>query len=150
MKNELDVLLKGRRLDRIIDKIFSLARKDTGLKQIELEILIYLYEKPDATASEIISDMGFNKGHVSQAFKHLCDEGYLVPRIDNIDRRFVFYDATEKSKPVMEHAASLRDKFRNLLTENISEADLKEFIRCTKLISNNVDRLLKDFPEEDA
>ena len=51
MADNLDIVLRGRKLKRISDIAFGELRKKYGIKQLEVEILIYLSRNPESSAS---------------------------------------------------------------------------------------------------
>ena len=81
MADNLDIVLRGRKLKRISDIAFGELRRKYGLKQLEVEILIYLSRNPEASASTFIKEMGLNKGQVSVAMDNLSSGGFLFTRI---------------------------------------------------------------------
>ena len=58
MSDNLDIILRGRKIKRISDIAFGELRRKYGLKQLEVEILIYLSRNPGASASTFIKQMG--------------------------------------------------------------------------------------------
>ena len=104
MSDNLDIILRGRKIKRISDIAFGELRKKYGIKQLEVEILIYLSRNPESSASSFIKEMGLNKGQVSVAMDNLSSGGFITLKRDNKDHRYSHASVTEKALPVLEEA----------------------------------------------
>ena len=73
-----------------------------SLKQIELDILLFLANNPPYdTARDIAELRGLAKSNLSTAIERLSGDGYLTSRVDPRDRRFAHLSLTEKARPVV-------------------------------------------------
>lgn len=143
MSGEVDVILRGRKFKRMVEHIFEDIRKKYDLRQIEIELLFYLSEEPNASASDIYRNLNLNKGQVSQALDHLCRNGYLQSRIDPADRRYVSYEMLEKASVIIEEGIVIRDSMQSLLFAGLTEEELKVMEHLTEKISLNIDRIVE-------
>ena len=67
---------------------FQPLAREYGLNQLEIDILLFLYNNPDCnTASDIVELRGLAKSNVSTAIERLHREGYLEVTPDRTNRR---------------------------------------------------------------
>ena len=107
---ELDVLLRGRKFKRLVDDLYRDFRDRYGLKQAEVDVLVFLCEFPDRTPTEIAWELCMNKGHVSIATDGLCKKAYLLSERDAKDRRIVHFTVTEKGRTVNREILQVKDQ----------------------------------------
>jgi DNA-binding MarR family transcriptional regulator len=75
-------------------------RKDTGLAQMELQIIFSISQFPVAATVGIIHrQTGFNKGQISVCVGNLYDKGYLM-KIKNEKTQFDSFVLSDKGKEI--------------------------------------------------
>ena len=141
MADNLDIVLRGRKLKRISDIAFSELRRKYGLKQLEVEILIYLSRNPGASASTFIKEMGLNKGQVSVAMDNLSSGGFITLKRDNKDHRYSHASVTEKALPVLEEAEKLKVMYEIMIFSGISPEDAFSFWNVSKKMMANLEKI---------
>ena len=141
MQNDkaLNVILYGRKFKKMTDRIYEKLRQEYDLKQIEVEILYYLSQRPEDSACDIYRNLYLNKGHVSQALSSLCKKGFLKASIDPDDRRYISYSIQKKGSNMIEETGRIKtEMFKNLL-RGIKEEDLIVMRRVSEILSKNID-----------
>ncbi len=141
MADNLDIVLRGRKLKRISDIAFGELRRKYGLKQLEVEILIYLSRNPESSASSFIKEMGLNKGQVSVAMDNLSSGGFITLKRDNKDHRYSHASVTEKALPVLEEAEKLKVLYEKMIFSGISPEDAFSFWNVSKKMMANLEKI---------
>ena len=139
INDDLNVILKGRKFKKMLDYIYEDLRNKYALRQIEIEIMMYLAKRPNDSASDIYRNLYMNKGHVSQAMNNLCVKGYLNACVDSKDRRYVSYAITEKGKSMIDETTIIRKSINEQLFQGISEEELRAIERAAAIIGDNID-----------
>ena len=137
--DELQVVLGGRKFRKLMERNFWDLRKRYGLREIEIEIMLYLSNRPGDSASCICRNLYMNKGHVSQALNSLCVNGFLNILPAAGDRRFINYEITDKGRALLKETTRLRNSFYEKLLDGISPEELKVLEHTTSVISRNLD-----------
>ena len=141
INEQVDAILKGRKFRKMLEHFYEKLRDKYSLKQIELEIIFYLSQRPHDSASDICRNLYLNKGHVSQSMNNLCVKEYLNSYTDSSDRRYVSYDITKKGKVVIEDIISINNSIYEQLLTGISESELKVIDKVVTILSDNMERL---------
>ena len=141
MADNLDIVLRGRKLKRISDIAFGELRRKYGLKQLEVEILIYLSRNPESSASSFIKEMGLNKGQVSVAMDNLSSGGFITLKRDNKDHRYSHASITEKTLPVLEEAEKIKVLYEKMIFSGISPEDAFSFWNVSKKMMANLEKI---------
>ncbi len=141
MSDNLDIVLRGRKIKRISDIAFGELRRKYGLKQLEVEILIYLSRNPESSASTFIKEMGLNKGQVSVAMDNLSSGGFITLTRDNKDHRFSHASITEKTLPVLEEADKLRIMYDKMIFSGFSPEEASSFWQALEKILINLEKI---------
>ncbi len=141
-KDDLSVILRGRKFKKMLEHLYESLRAKYGLRQIEIDIMMYLGQCPTDTASDISRALCINKGHVSQAMNNLCVSGYLNSYEDKNDRRFVSYEITDKGKLLIDETNVIKETINLKLFKGISKEEMKFLERITFIISDNLDHII--------
>lgn len=144
MNGQFEAALRGRKFKRFVEHTFDVIREKYGLRQIEIDLLLYLWNEPGATASEISRVLELNKGQVSQSFDRLVKEGYLEIGTDPSDRRYNTYSMTEKSKTMIGHAESIRKCASEKIFNGISKEELACAERVYSKVLENIEHLMAE------
>lgn len=144
MDEKLNVILRGRKFKKLISQMFGEIRKKYDLRQIEIEILLYLNQNPNTNASEIYRALYVNKGHVSQAMDKLCKQGFLESEHDKNDRRYVSYIITSAGKEVIAESILLRECMKKQVFVGFSEEEFEMMRKISAKICDNIDRMQID------
>lgn len=141
MNDKMDAILRGRKFKKLADMTFKSVRSRYDMKQIEVEVLFFLYNNPEATSSDIYRTLTLHRGHVSMAMDDLCKKGYLRAEQDKNDRRYVSYEMTAGGKEVAEEIAKLWFDMKGRLFDGITTEELEYTKRILTKVSDNIDKL---------
>lgn len=139
--DDYNVILRGRKFKKMLDHLYEDMREKYGLRQIEIDIMMYLGQYPGDNASDISRNMYINKGHVSQAMNNLCVDGYLNAHVDENDRRYVSYDITAKGKALIDETTLIKNTINKQLFQGITKEEKILFEKVTTVISDNLDHI---------
>lgn len=137
----LDVLLRGRKFKRLVDDLYRDFRDRYGLKQAEVDVLVFLCEFPDRTPTEIAWELCMNKGHVSIATDGLCKKAYLLSERDAKDRRIVHFTVTEKGRTVNREILQIKDQVNACLFGGLTDHELDTLCAITAKLIAKIDEL---------
>lgn len=141
MNGQLDDILRGRKFKKAVRGRFENIRRKFGIRQVEVEILLYLHRYPDASAAQMCSDLELNKGHVSRALLNLCDNDFIVSSVNPSDRRRTKYDILEKGKQFLVEAEAVRTQTLHLMTEGITPEEMKVIRSAAVKMLRNMEKL---------
>lgn len=141
INDEFNVILKGRKFKKMLDNVYESLRDKYDLRQIEIEIMMYLAQRPGDSASDIYRNLYMNKGHISQAMNNLCVKGYLSAHVDSNDRRYVSYEITEKGRSMIDETSIIKSSINEQLLHGITEEELRVVERVAAIISDNLVRV---------
>jgi len=137
---ELDVLLRGRKFKKMIEQIYRNLRVQYDLKQVEVEVLLYLGLMPDISSTELASELALQKGHVSVAMFALCEKGYLRSEQSRKDRRMVHFHITEKGEKVRREIEQIKHKVNEQILKDFTEEEVATLESLTRKLLNNVEQ----------
>lgn len=136
--SEFRLLLRGREFKKMADELYSEFRDRYGLKQVEVDVLVYLGAYPDKSSTEIAKELYLHKGHVSLATDGLCRKGYLLAEHDRNDRRYVRYEITAEGEKVYREIAGVRDRIDSRIFNGFSEAEKRTVMELGRRILDNI------------
>lgn len=142
---ELDVLLRGRKFKRLVDDLYRDFRDRYGLKQAEVDVLMFLCEFPDRTPTEIARELCMNKGHVSIATDGLCKKEYLLSERDAKDRRIVHFTVTDKGRAVNREILQIKDQVNERIFGDLSKKELNALCAITAKLIAKIDALSEHY-----
>ncbi len=135
--SDIDLVLRGRKIKRTVDRIYRELREKYGLKQVEVDVLLYQSMFPEKVSSEIAKEIYIPKGHVSLAMDGLTKKGYVESERDQNDRRFVRFSITEEGRKIVEVIEKLKNEINAGLLDGLTEEEKKQLANiCTKLFDN--------------
>lgn len=141
MSENIDMILRGRKMKKLIERKFVGIRKKYDLRQIEIEVLLYLNKYPNANSSDIYRQLLINKGHVSQSMDNLCKKGFVTSVQDVNDRRYVTFIITPLGNTVIEESIELRKSMMQQLFVGISAEEIEMMRTISAKLCDNIDRI---------
>ncbi len=114
------------------------------LPQTAFDILLFLANNPNyQTAADIVEVRKIKANLVSVNVEKLVKDGYLTRQAVVGDRRKTQLLCTEKAQPVIEKGRALQAVFFDRLFENTNETMRAAFFETIRVMSQNLDTLLK-------
>lgn len=138
---ELEVLVRSRKFKKSFGDIYKELRSRYGLKQVEVEVLLYLGLMPEVSSTELARALSLQKGHVSMAMAGLCEKGYLRSEHSAKDKRFVRFIATEEGLKVRKEIEKIQKKLKEQLLDGFSDDELRELDVLGQKILRNMENL---------
>lgn len=137
-----EIFIMFRNMAEIYEENCEPICKENDLPHISLEILCFLSEFPEHfTAKDICSIKMIKPSLVSLHVEKLVKSGYLVRESVNGDRRKVKLVCTEKAKAVAAACKDVRDRCFTLMTEGISDEEMKQLDNCLSKIFRNAEKV---------
>ena len=138
---ELDILLRGRKFKKMLEGIYKDLRKRYQLKQVEVEVLLYVGLMPELSATELANKLSLQKGHVSVAMFGLCEKGYLQSEQSRQDRRYVIYRITEEGCRVRQEIENKKNRINEMVLKGFTKDEILTLELLSKKLLNNVEEI---------
>lgn len=114
--------------------------KECGIPQTAFDIVMFLANNPEYyTAKDICKIRGIKPNLVSFHVEKLVQEEYLIREAIPGDRRQVKLILTEKTDVIVEKGRAVQQYYLEILTDQISDSDMKVFQRCLDTVRQNVE-----------
>jgi DNA-binding MarR family transcriptional regulator len=152
--NETRSATAGLRWD-VIELLFFAYRDFVGDADHELEafgfgrahhrVLHFVYRYPGLKVADLLDVLRITKQSLGRVLKQLLDEGYIVQKAGNNDRRQRLLFATAKGEALVTKLASLQTERLNRALRGIEPAGLeavKQFL-CAMIDRDDPDKVLE-------
>ena len=110
---------------------FKKLLKPYGLTNIQHIVLETLYQEPGGTAVELGKLLTLDKATLSGVIDRLCESGWLVKQVDEVDNRVQRLYLKDKTLEVITELSEKRDKFDASLLADFS---LEERVLLKRLL----------------
>lgn len=138
---KVNVFLISRSLKTLQQSAYEPIRKDTGLTQMELQIIFSISQLPiSATVGNIHKQTGFNKGQISVCLSNLLKNGYLE-KIENKETQIDSFTLSEKGKELAKRIEKSTAHGRKKLFKGFTQ---EEVDKCKEYLG----RMLENAKEE--
>lgn len=118
--------------------------RELGLPQTAFDILLFLANNPDYhTARDIVNVRRIKANLVSVNVERLVQEGYLIRKPVEGDRRKIGLYLTEKSHPVVKRGQAAQRAFFDGMMEGLDEAERASFYQTLSVIERNLDKMIQ-------
>jgi DNA-binding MarR family transcriptional regulator len=128
--------------------IFQLARAHRGcaaalLREMDLHpgqelLLMQLFDRDGQTQSELLDSVGLDHSTVSKSLRRMQDAGLLVREPAAHDRRVMVVHLTDKGRAMRERIAALWQTLEEASARNLSERQMKSFLRTAYAITEAI------------
>ena len=109
-------------------KVCSDLLEEYNLPKTSFDIIMFLYNNPEAkTAKEISEERNIKKNVVSLHVDRLVNEGYLKRNNIEGDRRKIHLVLTSKALEIAKKGRVIQNNFANEITSGISKEDIQKF-----------------------
>ena len=118
--------------------------RELGLPQTAFDILLFLANNPDYhTARDIVNVRRIKANLVSVNVERLVQEGYLIRKPVEGDRRKIDLYLTEKSHPVVMRGQAAQRAFFDGMMEGLDDAERASFFQTLNVIERNLDKMIQ-------
>ncbi len=119
--------------------------KEFGLPQTAFDILMFLGNNPKyKTAGEIVEVRRIKANLVSVNVDRLVNEGYLIRKPIEGDRRKTELVCTEKSQRIITRGREVQKAFFEKMFENIDDETRKAMNTASEIIRNNLKKIAEE------
>jgi DNA-binding MarR family transcriptional regulator len=87
---------------------------------------------------DIAGILGRDKGQVTRLINTLIDKGLIEREPNPNDKRSHYLDITEAGCKVVEEIVNIDTETFQMMTKNLKQDELVEFLRIAELIANNL------------
>lgn len=147
MNENIEIILRGKKIKKLIDRRLLPIRKRYELRQVEIEILLYLKRWPKASASEMSRRLLINKGHVSKAMDNLSKKCFINSEQNERDRRYVTFTVTELGERIICESESIENQLAEMVLRGVTEEERKTMKHISEKMSQNIDDIEKNIDE---
>ena len=138
----MKIIEQSQLIKKAKNKVLEDVLKKYNLTSKELDILFFLNDNVDDTATNIVNELLFTKSHVSFSIDNLVKKGYLTTNIDNKNKKLIHLKLTDSAMPILKEACIKRNKFKELIFHNISNEDKKVMEKVFKQMNENINNIL--------
>lgn len=136
------------RLARNIRKIKNLEMAEYGLRSSHISCLYYLYKTDNMTATELCEKCEEDKATISRSIDFLEENGYIASQSKNTKKYKSPISLSEKGKTAGKEIADKIDRVLDEISSELTEGERTEFYRCLTVISNGLDKMVKNLEEK--
>lgn len=131
---------------RAIKKIKSSEMSEFNLKGLHVSCLYYVYvSNKSLTATELCEICDEDKANISRAIDKLGEGGFVVCNSKTQKKYNCPISLTDKGIKVARSVSNKIDNIVMLASQGLSEEDRKVFYKSLILISNNLDKICKNY-----
>ncbi len=111
----------------------------------EILVLMFLSNNPDFdTARDIAYYKNISKGLIAKSVEDLANQGYLILKKDEKDRRKIHLILSKKSKEVVERIRKCSKNFQDHLLEGVSKEHLEILNKTCDIMEENLERMIEE------
>lgn len=125
--------------------LMSSVREKYQLRQMEYDILMFLYNNPQFnTAADIVKVRKSTKSHVSTSLKILEDRGLIVKKtaVDNKKHIEIFLSAS--ANEIIQDGAKAQKQFESRMLRGLSEAEITQCKQAFQKICENAEECMNE------
>ena len=138
---KVNVFLVSRSLKTLQQSAYEPVRKDTGLTQMDLQIIFSINQFPvAATVGSVHKQTGFNKGQISVCFTGLVKKGYLE-KVDDKSSQFDSFILSDKGKELANRIEKNTAYGRKKLFKGFTQEEANKCKEYLERILNNAKEL---------
>ena len=113
------------------------------LRQLEYDILMFLYNNPEYnTAADIVRVRKSTKSHVSTSLKVLEDRGLIERKVDKDNKKRVTIHLLQMANEVIEDGIWAQKEFAQDMFEGLSEEEIRVFMNVFQKVYDNAERMI--------
>lgn len=126
------------------------ALKDYNIGSGQHFFLLDINAYPGIMQHELRSGGYFDKSTVTRAVKRLEEQGYIIRKVDDKDKRNLRLYTTPKAEEVIQVAIKAVKEWHNILTTNMSEIEAKQAVICVSKMLENAKKIRDDLRERNV
>lgn len=143
-----EIVLSGVQLKKLMEHMELPIMEKYQLRQVELDILVFLYLSRGNTAKEIMKKKCISKAHVSKSIDNLYSKGYVRLMEDTKDHRVIHIGLTEAAIQIAQETIQIHEVCRSILLKDISEEEFELVKKVTKKMLENIKKALESISDD--
>lgn len=110
----------------------------------EILVLMFLSNNPNFdTAKDIAYYRNISKGLIAKSVESLAEQGFLILKKDEKDRRKIHLILSEKSQAVVERIREISKDFQEQLLEGVPEEYLEILDKTSFIMEKNLEKMME-------
>ena len=132
----------GMKMRKLLEKKSEVLVQKYGVRNVELEILLFLYHSPCGdTAKDIVEEKNLSKAHISKSVDNLRAKGFVILTEDKNDRRKRHIELTEKAVEAAKDMLEVHNECRRIVMRYVTDDE--------KAVMNQVmEKMIRSLDEE--
>mgnify|MGYP004511915657 FL=1 len=132
----------GMKMRKLLDKKSEVLAQKYGVRNVELEILLFLYHSPCGdTAKDIVEEKNLSKAHISKSVDNLRAKGFVILTEDKNDRRKRHIELTAKAVEAAKDMLEVHNECRQIVMRYVTDDE--------KVVMNQVmEKMIRSLDEE--
>ena len=114
----------GMKMRKLLEKKSEVLVQKYGVRNVELEILLFLYHSPCGdTAKDIVEQKNLSKAHISKSVDNLRAKGFVVLTEDDNDRRKRHIELTQKAEETAKEMLEVHNDCKRIIMRYVTEEE---------------------------
>ena len=114
----------GMKMRKLLEKKSEVLVQKYGVRNVELEILLFLYHSPCGdTAKDIVEQKNLSKAHISKSVDNLRAKGFVVLTEDDNDRRKRHIELTQKAEEAAKEMLEVHNDCKRIIMRYVTEEE---------------------------
>ena len=134
----------GMKMRKLLEKKSEVLVQKYGVRNVELEILLFLYHSPCGdTAKDIVEEKNLSKAHISKSVDNLRAKGFVVLTEDENDRRKRHIELTQKAEEAAKEMLEIHNDCRRIIMRYVTEEEKTVMDRVMQKMLRSLDEELQ-------
>ena len=134
----------GMKMRKLLDKKSEVLSQKYGVRNVELEILLFLYHSPCGdTAKDIVEEKNLSKAHISKSVDNLRAKGFVILTEDENDRRKRHIELTQKAEEAAKEMLEIHNECKRIIMRYVTEEEKEVMNRVMEKMLASLDEELQ-------
>ena len=134
----------GMKMRKLLDKKSEVLSQKYGVRNVELEILLFLYHSPCGdTAKDIVEEKNLSKAHISKSVDNLRAKGFVILKEDENDRRKRHIELTQKAEEAAKEMLEIHNECKRIIMRYVTEEEKEVMNRVMEKMLASLDEELQ-------
>ena len=135
----------GMKMRKLLEKKSEVLMQKYGVRNVELEILLFLYHSPCGdTAKDIVEEKNLSKAHISKSVDNLRAKGFVVLTEDENDRRKRHIELTQKAEEAAKEMLEIHNDCRRIIMRYVTEEEKTVMDRVMQKMLRSLDEEIQE------
>lgn len=132
---------------RQLNAYISKELKPYSLSSGQYIFLMYLYKKDGINQEELTKCVKMDKATTARAIKKLENEGYVIRKVNQIDKRSYEVYLTDKAIKIKDSIINVLNRCTEILEYDLTDNEKDVALKLLEKMANNAERFMKDSRE---